>query len=419
MSARGLSAGALRSPRLPAAVCLAIGAASALPAAYDVWNVATLVIDQLRGPAQGTDFLNLYAGAKLLLTAPHDTYRLEVQQALQRSLTGWDSPLVPFYAPPYAALLVAWLGWFAYPFAYVVWLLIGIACTLVATAWLAPRWTRWYVLVWFGLAMLFLPSLLGLAQGQTSALMLVCAAAFARGMLNRQHASLRLVVGVVGLALKPQFAPVYICALLRAGRWRALAATIVVTGVLSAVAAVPLAAAGIEAYIAVSRQKLFETLNGDPTLLPGPTLLNASHRFLGVNDRAHSAAGLLVLGALLVLVYIWRRGPAGDEAILLQLAILPIVSVIASPYALVYELTIWLVSFWLLWRYTATRTTARAMLLWLTAAVWVAGDIGVGLPSAGGADVAALLGLGAVVYIGWLFHAHAPGTIKRASPRVA
>lgn len=403
---RWLPPGVLRSPRLPAVVCLAIGAASALPAAYDVWKVATLVSEQLRGPAQGTDFLNLYAGAKLLLTAPPDTYRLDVQLALQQSLTGWASPPVPFYAPPYAALLVAWLGWFAYPVAYVVWLLIGIACTLLAAAWLAPRWTRWYVLVWFGLTMLFLPSLLGLAQGQTSALMLVCAAAFARGMLERQHASARLAVGVVGLAIKPQFVPVYIAALIRAGRWRALAAAVVVIGVLSAAAGLRLGTAGIEAYVATSRQKLFETLNADPTLLPGPTLLNASHLFLGVNDRAQIAAVLLVLAALFVLVYVWRRGLADDEAILLQLAVLPIVSVVAAPYALVYELTLWLVSFWLLWRYTADRPTARAVLLWLTAAVWVAGDIGVGLPSAGGADIAALLGLGAMAFIGWLFHTH-------------
>jgi hypothetical protein len=98
-----------------------------LPAAYDVWKVASLTLDQLQGaPAQGTDFLNLYAGARLFATDPASTYDLNAQQALQRSLTRWDSPLVPFYLPPYAAVLVAWLGWLSYPLAYLVWLLLGI-----------------------------------------------------------------------------------------------------------------------------------------------------------------------------------------------------------------------------------------------------------------------------------------------------
>src|SRR5438105_2492004 len=134
--------GAECSPRLAGVFCVLVGAGSAAPAAYDAWKVVTIVADQLDGRAPGTDFLNLYAGAALLLSDPGTTYNLPVQEALQRSLTGWDSPLVPFYLPPYAALLISWLGWLAYPVAYLTWLLIDVCCVACAAYLLAPRWTR-------------------------------------------------------------------------------------------------------------------------------------------------------------------------------------------------------------------------------------------------------------------------------------
>ena len=405
----------LCSPRLPVAVCVAVGAITAVPAAYDIWRVVTIVLDQLQGPAEATDFLNLYAGARLFVTAPQDTYAFDAQLALQRSLTARDSQLVPFYLPPYAALLVSWLGWLAYPVAYLVWLGIGMACFLVAFRWLAPEWTRWSVLVWSGIAMLFLPALLGLAQGQTSALMLVCTAAFARGMLERRRAANRVGLGLVGLALKPQFAPAFGWALLVARCWCSLVIAAVVIGVLAAVALIRLGETGSAAYAVASRQKLVETFTADPLFLLGPTLVHASHWYLGVNAAAHAVAACLVVGVLGCVVYVWRSGPADDDAALLQLALLPVAAIIAAPYALVYELTIWLVSFWLLWRYTVQRPGARAVLLWLTAAIWVAGNIGVALPRAGGADVAALLGLCAVGFITWLFQthpAHASDTLR-------
>jgi len=398
---------ALCSTRLPAAVCVAIGAISALPAAYDVWRVVTIGVGQLQGPAEGTDFLNLYAGARLFVTAPQDTYAFDAQLVLQRSLTARDSPLVPFYLPPYAALLVSWLGWLAYPVAYLVWVGIGMACFVVAFRCLAPEWTRWYVLVWSGIAMLFLPALLGLAQGQTSALMLVCTAAFARGVLERRGAAGRVGPGLVGLALKPQFAPVFGWALLVARCWRGLATAVVVIGVLSAVALIRLGEAGSAAYTVASRQKLVETFTADPVFLLGPTLLHASHWYLGVNAAAHAVAACLVVAVLSCVVYVWRGGQAQDDAALLQLGILPVAAIIVAPYALVYELTIWLVSFWLVWRYTLGRPGARAALLWIAAAVWVAGNVGVALPRAGAADAAALLGLCAVAFITWLFQTHA------------
>ena len=118
-----------------------------------------------------------------------------------------------------------------------------------------------------------------------------------------------------------------------------------------------------------------------------------------------------------------RRASAADDARLLQLSVVPIAAIIAAPYALVYELTLWLVSFWLLWCYTATRPTVRIGLLWLVAGVWLTGDMGVGLVLTGGSDYAALIGLIAVAWIAWLYHAHIrcsatlSAQLKTSSPR--
>ena len=177
-----------------------------------------------------------------MLRQPSATFQLDAQLALQRSLTGHDSLLVPFYLPPYAALAVAWLAWLPYGVAYLVWLVGGLTCLLAAAYLLAPHWTRWYPLVWLGLAMLFLPTVLGLAQGQTSALMLLCFAGVARAVLNRStlsgagsaswSRSARVALGIAGWLLKPQLAPLLLLALARAGRWRALAIAAAGVGVL-------------------------------------------------------------------------------------------------------------------------------------------------------------------------------------------
>jgi hypothetical protein len=164
---------------------------------------------------------------------------------------------------------------------------------------------------------------------------------------------------------------------------------------------------GRAAYSLVSSQKLVETLTADPTFLIGPTLLHASHWFLGVTTGADLIAALLGLMAVAAAGFMWRTGARSDDALLLQLAVLPIVSIIVAPYALIYELTSWLATFWLLWRYTENRSGARAGVLWFTSAVWIFGDLGVAVPRAGGADLAAILGLGLVGYVSWLYRDHA------------
>jgi hypothetical protein len=115
---------------------------------------------------------------------------------------------VPFYLPPYATVLVSWLGWLPYGVAYLVWLAVGLACVALAIALIAPRLTGWATPLCFCLAMLYLPVVLGLAQGQTSAVSLLACAAVVRGFLDegpKWRTRLGMTASLVG------------------SRWRALA----------------------------------------------------------------------------------------------------------------------------------------------------------------------------------------------------
>jgi hypothetical protein len=390
-------------------VCLVVATVSAVHAVYDLGRVGSLLGVQIGGTAEDTDFLNLYSGAYLVLHAPHDVYDLGAQQALQQALTGRQSPLVPFFLPPHAALLVSWLGLLPYGTAYAGWLLIGIACVALSAAWMAPRWGgRWYPLVWVVLALLYLPAFLGLAYGQTTALMLLAFAGVCRWLRSQPRATWRLAVCLLAWSLKPQLVPWLVVAVLLA---RGRAAVVALLGMLvglSLVAVATISPGAVEAYSQLSRHKLQEVFIPDTSLLPGPTLLHAAEWSLGNGWLALVAAAGLVAIAMLAFGVIWRHGLAGDDAALLQLAALPIISIICAPYALVHELTAWLASFWLLWEYTRSRPVARTIVVWLAAGVWAAGDVGVVLPLAGGSDAAALLGLWLLCILAWLVHIHAP-----------
>ena len=376
-------------------VCLLAATGSAPFALFDLAKIVQLTADQLSGPAWPTDFLNLYSGAYLMVHAPNDLYNPHAQLAVQEAALGFAHPLVPFLLPAYSALAAAWLGLLPYGTAYLAWLVVGVACILVSAFLLAGR----HVLVAAAGLLLFLPVVEGLGQAQTSALLLLSLAALAYGLTR--HAEPRwLWLAIVGCVIKPQFAPPLLLALAGDRRYRMLwRAGLVVAALLTA--SLLLAGHGlISSYRDLSTTKLNEALFASADYLPGPTLLHAAQRFLGPNSLVDGLA-LSIDGLLLgAVVWAWRHGLASDAQRLLQLALLPLVAVLAAPYALIHELSCWPVSFSFLLRYTQGRPAERALVLLLAAAIWVAADLGVMEPNGTrGADFAALLGLAAIGYI--------------------
>jgi hypothetical protein len=74
-----------RETHAPYLVVAAIGVVTALPAAWDLWRVFEIAARQLGGgPAAGTDFLNLYSGARLFDVDPAHVYDQHAQTTLQR-----------------------------------------------------------------------------------------------------------------------------------------------------------------------------------------------------------------------------------------------------------------------------------------------------------------------------------------------
>lgn len=388
-----------------AQVLCALVALISMPLAFtDLLRWAQLVLAQMTGPAPGSDFLNLYTGAALMLRDPASTYSLDAQRGVQSAIAASDVPLVPFYLPPYAALLIAPLGWLPYWLAYLVWLAINVGCVWAAAVLLAPANSRprLYGLAWGVSAVLVLPVLLALALGQTSAVMLFGFALAIRALGDEQPGAARGALGGLTWLLKPQFAPWPLAALLIRRRFKALGLMAGLAMMLGVLAVWRMGTDGLKTYVALSGSKTREALTADPAYLPGPTLLHVAQSLIGPGGGANLLALALVAVAFALVVRTWRRGLATDpQARAVQLASLPIAAVICAPYALVHELTLWLASFWLLFPVASGCPRLRAGLWGLSALIWLAGDIGVVLPTAHGGDAAALLGLVALAGLAW------------------
>lgn len=384
-------------------VCVLTALASAPFALFDLAKVVGLTLDQLVGPAWPSDFLNLYSGAYLIVHAPADLYNFAAQTAVQQAALGHQHPIVPFLLPPYAAVAIGWLGLVPYGTAYLLWLLVGIGSVVAAAHLLAgQRHTTRDTVRWTAGLLLFLPVVEGLGQAQTSAVMLLSLAGLARGLPDDVTLKNKkwLWLALVGCALKPQLGPFILLALVLDRRFGTLwRASLVIAGL----AAISLLLAGpelISTYRQVSAGKLAESLLASPDFLPGPTVLHAAQRLLG-SGLAAAAITLVIDAAMLAAVaWAWRRGLAPGPDRLLQLALLPLVAILAAPYALIHELSAWPVSLGLLLQYTRFRSLSRAIVLALASAIWIAADLGVMDPNpTRGADVAAVLGLLAVGYI--------------------
>ena len=378
------------------------------------WRIVGILGEQTQGWVAWTDFVNLYTGASLLARTPGQVYSPAAQQAFEQALTDPGHPYLGFFLPPPSAVLVTWLGWLPYSAAYAAWLGLGLAC-VAGAAWLLGQTLRGR-LAWLAGLLLFLPVLEGLGQGQTSALLLLGMAGLARGLSSpsavasggsraaRQPEAVQtrswLWLALLACLLKPQLGLVPLLALLLDRRFGTLLRAAAALAGLSLVGLLLAGPELLSSYRALSSDKLVDSLTAPPDFLPGPTLLHAMQRFFGTGMLA-DALGLCLAALVLVGVgWAWRGGVLPDDRRLLQVAVLPLASVLVAPYALIHEVSCWPVAFCLLERYTRQRPLARALLLVTAIGVWFTAELAVLEPNATrGADLAALLGLLLVVAI--------------------
>jgi hypothetical protein len=287
-----------------------------------------IVAFALRDGLVHMDFFGVWSWARFEIECdPVRIYDHAAQQAFLLSLDPGFPVRFPFPYPPPYLFLIRPLGWLSYPVAQAIWSAATLAAYMIAIC--APAWRPRTVL----LALLAPVTAINLLYGQNGFL----TAALLVG--GTRLAPSRPVLGGILLGLpiyKPQFGFLVVVALAAAGSWRTMLAA-ALTGV--ALVAASLLAFGLQSwmawlrampdFIAIVDSERARLLPLIPTALANALALGASERLaLAVQVAAMAAAAAATWFA-------FRRGVAGPAA-----AALAVATVLAAPYAFLYDLTL-------------------------------------------------------------------------------
>jgi hypothetical protein len=338
-------------------------------------QIVGTVLRQLTGPAEMVDFVAFYTGGRLLLDAPSRLYDPTAWVELQTVLHGGPLPLLQFWNPPHTALLLVPLAILPFGVAYLVSIVLNLACLGGACYLLAPRATRaWDWLRWTLLLPLFLPVQVGLIMGQLSFALLLCFALFVR--LADRAGPFWSALPLLAWATKPQLLPVLLLSLLFRRRW----GTLVLVCALPVLLSVPVVLVGgwsvVSDYIQLGREAGSGVLTLEGTHLdPGHSVLGLAHRLLGPGWAANGLAVLGTLGVCLLVGSMWRAGLHTDARRYVQWAVLPLAAVLTAPHAPAYDAVLWLASAWLLLTLVGEVPRARRVVLVLLLVGWWGGNL--------------------------------------------
>lgn len=288
------------------------------------------------GRPLGTDFSNIYAaGLAALKGEAASVFDIERQWRAEQALFGPATPLYGWHYPPFFLLVAAPLAMLPYRAALIVWQLSTLILYLLALKALIkksamPEWAD--AGVWLPLALGFTAIFVNLTHGHNGFL---TAAIFAGGLalLNTRPLLAGLLFGF--LAYKPQFGVMIPLALAAGGYWRSFAAAAVTILVLALAVTLLFGADVWPAFLAgasFTRGVILEqgatgfekiqTFFSQIRLLGGPVAL------------AYMVQGLAFLFSAAMVWRAWRK-PLSLGA---RGAILCLATLIATPYALDYDL---------------------------------------------------------------------------------
>jgi Glycosyltransferase family 87 len=274
------------------------------------------------------DFFGIWSWARFEIEQPPARiYDHAAQQAYLLSLDPKFPVPMPFPYPPPYLLVIRPLGWLSYPLAQAIW----SGATLVAyLAAVSDRPLRWSTVL---LALLAPATAVNLFYGQNGFL---TAALLVGGI---RLAPSRPMLGGIALGLlsyKPQLGFLVAIALAAAAYWRAafvaaLTAVAFAAASLLAFGAAPWTAwfHSLPAFGAIVYEQRARLLHLMPTALSDALALGAS---------AGVAMVIQVAVAILAVAGVWfafRRVPGK-----LSVAALAVASILASPYAFIYDLTL-------------------------------------------------------------------------------
>ena len=279
-------------------------------------------------------------GRYALTHAPATIYDDAALHAFQAGLGIPDANgFYPYPYPPWFLLAVTPLGWLHYPAAALLWRAVTFGGLVLALG--AWRWPRdghrdghWD----------------GHRDGHWDRALLLavapaCALSFVVGQNGFLTAALmlggvRLLPGrpVLGgallgaLAYKPQFAVLVPFFLVFGGHWRALAGAALAVALLTTAAILAFGAEIWPAWLhSMQEQALTLTAGRTPKLDQMPTVTAAVQLLGGSAGLGHFVQGVAAMGALAAL---WRGRPG------LHPAVLPLATLVATPYAFGYDLPV-------------------------------------------------------------------------------
>jgi hypothetical protein len=201
------------------------------------------------------DFISLYSGAKLMVTDPASLYDLErqrlVQQPIDPSRGDW---VLPFFYPPFFAVLLAPLAWLPFSTAFIAMTVVNLVLLIAAVKILIDKLalnrqqSNWLWLSTFCNYGVYY----GLLEAQTSFLALMLLVLFVTGLLGTAPSRPGIWSGL--MFFKPPLALVPLLVLLCKTKWRELLSAVLVIAFFSLVSLMVVGSEGIAGYLALSRR---------------------------------------------------------------------------------------------------------------------------------------------------------------------
>jgi len=302
------------------------------------WIVLSNGLIDRNGKPIGTDFSSFYAAGSLALEGHTAAiYDMAAHYAREQQIFGTAIPYYGWLYPPIFLLVAVPLALLPYSVALIVWQAASFALYLAVIAAILQRLRHEngaIARLWLPVAAAFPAVFINLGHGQNGFL--------TAGLLGSALLSLPqrpILSGMLFglLAYKPQFGLLIPVALLVAGQWRAM---ISASATVIALVAATTLAFGTEVWWAfaasteTSRKVLLE--QGDVGFEKLQSVFAAIRMWGGGVPLAYLVQGAASIAAIGGVAWLWRTSSDRD----LKAALLMIATLLASPHALDYDLTI-------------------------------------------------------------------------------
>lgn len=286
------------------------------------------------GKPIGTDFTNTYAAGVLVHQGrAADAYDPVLHHATEKAIFERDDvPLFTWNYPPYFFAVAALVAFVPYAWALFLWVAVSLSAYLATIRLILPRPETWLY------ALAFPASFVNIGHGQNGFL----TAALMGGALHVMPRRPWLAGFLIGcLVYKPQFGLLIPLCLMSDRRWTTIAAAALSV---TALTALSVAVLGIDIWKAflhstdVTQRLVFES--GTTGWEKFQSVFSAVRAWHGSLVAAYTAQTVLALLLAVSLAWLWTSKAAYD----LKASALATASLLATPYALDYDMVVLAVS---------------------------------------------------------------------------